>query len=81
MWGTPTSFGFVGIDGGGEHYLPFHHPHSDDFFPGVDIATTNWSDILMVCLHNYYRLLFALSFTILCLTTLKFFLPIEIGVC
>jgi hypothetical protein len=26
-------FGFVGIDGGGENYLPFHQPHSDEFMP------------------------------------------------
>jgi hypothetical protein len=51
------------------------------FFLGWIHATTNWSDILMVCLHNYYRLLFALSFAILCLATLEFFLPIEIGGC
>ena len=32
-WVTHPTFGFVGIDGGGENYLPFHQPHSDKFMP------------------------------------------------
>jgi hypothetical protein len=30
------SVGFVGIDGGCEHYLPFHQPQSDDFMPDAN---------------------------------------------
>ncbi len=30
---TPLTLGFVGIDGGGKNYLPFHQPHSGDFIP------------------------------------------------
>ena len=33
LWATTPNVGFVGIDGGGEHYLPFHQPHSDEFIP------------------------------------------------
>ena len=29
----PPTFGFVGIDGGGESYLPIHQPHSGNFMP------------------------------------------------
>ena len=32
-WVTPPTFGFVGIDGGGENYVPFHQSHSGDFMP------------------------------------------------
>jgi hypothetical protein len=35
-WATPPSLGFVGIIGGGEHYLPFHQPHSDNFMPDTN---------------------------------------------
>jgi hypothetical protein len=30
------SVSFVGIDGGCEHYLPFHQPHSDNFMPDAN---------------------------------------------
>ena len=30
------SVGFGGIDGGCEHYLPFHQPQSDDFMPDAN---------------------------------------------
>jgi len=30
------SVGFVGIDGGCEHYLPFHQPHFGDFMPDAN---------------------------------------------
>ena len=30
------SVGFVGIDGGCEHYLPFHQPHFDNFMPDAN---------------------------------------------
>ena len=33
LWVTPPTFGLVGINGGGENYLPFHQPHSGDFMP------------------------------------------------
>jgi hypothetical protein len=29
-------FGFVGIDGGGENYVPFHQSHSGDFMPDAN---------------------------------------------
>jgi hypothetical protein len=32
----PPSLGFVGINGGGKHYLPFHQPHSDNFMPDAN---------------------------------------------
>jgi hypothetical protein len=32
----PPSFSFVGIDGEGEHYLPFHQPNSDEFMPNAN---------------------------------------------
>jgi hypothetical protein len=32
----PLSVGFVGIDGGCEHYLTFHQPHFDDFMPDAN---------------------------------------------
>ncbi len=35
-WATPLSIGFVGIDGGGKNYLPFHRPHSDNFMPDAN---------------------------------------------
>jgi hypothetical protein len=39
------SIGFVGIDGGFEHYLPFHQPHSDNFMPD-----TNHQQIWLIAL-------------------------------
>ena len=40
------SVGFVGIDGGCEHYLPFHQPHSDDLMPDA-----NHQQIWLIALH------------------------------
>jgi len=40
------SISFVGIDGGCEHYLPFHQPHSDDFMPDA-----NHQQIWLIALH------------------------------
>ncbi len=37
---------FVGIDGGCEHYLPFHQPHSDDLMPDA-----NHQQIWLIALH------------------------------
>jgi hypothetical protein len=32
-WVMPPTFGFIGIDRGGENYLPFHQLHSGNFMP------------------------------------------------
>jgi hypothetical protein len=47
----------------------------------IDFFTHNNQLVGYAIIIDYYCLLFALSFTILCLTILKFFLPIEIFRC
>jgi hypothetical protein len=47
---------FVGINGGGKHYLPFHQPHSNDFMPDANHQQI-WLISLPVALPSPIRLM------------------------